>query len=277
MKKTREEKITLSIAFAVFLAYSVSLVFPFLWALFNSFKANFEFFQNVWALPDKWLFGNYGNVFKEFNMGSMFIVSIITTAGGVIVSITAACLPAYVVSRYRFRGGKVIYTIAITVMLIPTTGSLAALYKLMNTTRLYNSFPGLFLLYAGGFGFNFLLLYGFFKNIPWSYAEAAMVDGAGHFKTFYRIMLPQARNALIAIGIIAAINMWNDFFTPFMFLPKHPTLATGMQRIVSDMTYASDWPKLFAAMVICTLPTIITFAIFQKTIIENTVAGGLKG
>mgnify|MGYP001127308483 CR=1 FL=1 len=90
-------------------------------------------------------------------------------------------------------------------------------------------------------------------------------------------MIPQAKPALVALGIIQGINIWNDFFGPFMFIPEQKTLAVGLQDLVNIMQYRAEWPMMFAAMIISALPIIIVFMIFQKTIMENTVAGGLKG
>ena len=165
------------------------------------------------------------------------------------------------------------------VMLIPSIGTIAALYKFMISTHLFNTHLGLVLLYSGGFGFNFILLYGFFKSVSWSYAEAGFVDGASDAQVFLRIMLPQARPGIIAVAIIQGINVWNDYFNPYMFLQDKSkmTLAVGIYNLVQEQSYAADWPKLFAAMIIATVPVLIVYAIFSNTIIENTVAGGLKG
>ena len=153
------------------------------------------------------------------------------------------------------------------------------MYRFMINTGLFDTRGGLLLLYSGGFGFNFILLYGFFKSISWSYAEAAFVDGATDAQAFFRIMLPQARPGIIAVTIIQGINVWNDYFSPYMYLnskSKMP-LAVGIYNMVQEQQYAADWPKLFAAMLIALIPILIVYALFSNTIIENTVAGGLKG
>ena len=92
-------------------------------------------------------------------------------------------------------------------------------------------------------------------------------------------MRAQARPGIIAVAIIQGINVWNDYFNPYMFLQdkNKMTLAVGIYNLVQEQSYAADWPKLFAAMIIATVPVLIVYAIFSNTIIENTVAGGLKG
>jgi ABC-type glycerol-3-phosphate transport system permease component len=247
--------------------------------LLNSFKTTAEFFStdNVWKLPETFSFSNYRRVLDEYDIPMMFLRTIYLTFTGAFLGVMVSAMAAYVVSRYNFRGRSTIYTIAITVMVIPTIGSLSATYKLVHNVGLYNNLIFYPIMYAGGFGFGFLLLYAFFKSIPWDYAEAAYVDGATDFDIFWRIMLPQAKPGLIALGIILGINIWNDFFGPFMFIPQRQTLAVGLQDLVNIMQYRAEWPMLFAAMIISVVPVILMFSIFQKTIMENMIAGGLKG
>jgi ABC-type glycerol-3-phosphate transport system permease component len=206
----------------------------------------------------------------------MFLNSLILSIGGMLLSVIMSAMSAYVVAKYNFKGKNFIYGLAITIMLIPTSGSLAAQYKFMVESHLIDHYYGIILMYGGGFGFNFFLLYGFFKSVSWSYAEAAKIDGANNFRVFLSIMLPQAKASLFAVGIITFIGNWNDYFTPFMYLRNHQTLAVGIYKLQKSFeTKGSNWPIVFAEMVLATLPIIVIFAIFQKTIISNTVAGGL--
>ena len=238
-----------------------------------------DFFQNIWNIPEQPKVENYLSVWKQMNLFTYFGNSIFLTFFGTLVSIVSASMCSYVIAKYEFRFSKVLYTLAIVVMLIPSIGTLPAMYRFMINTGLFDTRLGLVLLYSGGFGFNFILLYGFFKSISWSYAEAAFVDGATDAQAFLRIMLPQARPGITAIAIIQGINVWNDYFSPYMYLnskSKMP-LAVGIYNMVQEQQYAADWPKLFAAMLIALVPILIVYACFSNTIIENTVAGGLKG
>ena len=256
MKKGKAERITLWIVFVLFFFYAISLVLPLIWTFINSFKTNRDFFDDIWGLPKKFLTENYVSAFKlkvgRTNLAGMFLNSFILVVGCTAASIFVSTLCAYVVT-------------------------LTATYKLMVTTGLYNTYLGIIIMSSGGFGMNFILIYGYFKSISWAYAESAMIDGASDFRVFWQIMLPQIKPALIAVSIISAINYWNDYFTPYMYLRAHPTVAVGLQSIVNMMTAQSDWPKLFAAMIISIIPVMALFIVFQKTIMENTVAGGLKG
>jgi raffinose/stachyose/melibiose transport system permease protein/N-acetylglucosamine transport system permease protein len=274
------QKAVFAVVLTVFALYAVTLIFPLLWLLMNSFRSKIEFFFEPLSFPKIWNVKNYITIFSEFNIFSMFINSILLSAGGTFAAVMSSSMAAYVVSKYKFKARNAIYVLAITLMIIPSTGSIAAQYRLMNDTGLAGTHIGMIILYAGGFGTNFFLLYGYFKSVSWSYAEAAQIDGAGNLQVFIRVMLPQALPALFSVGIISFIGCWNDYFAPFLYLKNFPTLAVGIQLLSEEITIganASDYPALFAAMVISTVPIITLFAIFQKTIISNTVAGGLKG
>lgn len=281
MKKSRAERITLWIVFVIFFLYGISLLLPLVWTLINSFKTNREFFEDIWAFPSSFLVDNYISAFtmevSRTNLAGMFGNSFILVVGCTLASVFVSTLCAYVVSKFRFVGRNIIYTVAIATMLIPTVGTLTATYQLMVTTGLYNTYIGIIIMSSGGLGINFVLIYGYFQSISWSYAESAMIDGAGDFRVFIQIMLPQIKPALVAVCIISAINYWNDYFTPYMYLRSHPTVAVGLQSIVNMMSAQSDWPRLFAAMIVSIIPVLVLFIVFQKTIMENTVAGGLKG
>ena len=276
-------RITKVIVFAIFIIYALTLVFPFVWMLYNSFKTNQEFFKDVWAFPT-----NFGNGWKNLKTAvtmkisdssifTMTLRSVFLTLAGTLLSLISASTISYVVAKYKFKGRNLIYLIAITIMIVPTIGSTSATYKLINNLGLYDSYLALLLLYSGGFGFQFLLLYGVFKSISWSYAEAAMVDGASDFKIFTTVMVPMAMPTLVPLAIMDIIALWNDYFTPYMYLKGKPTLAVGLQSMVSQMEYKANWPALFMLMLISMLPIIIIFIIFQKQIMANVTAGGLKG
>ena len=283
VKDATSLKITKIVIFSVFVLYAISLVFPFAWMVYNSFKTNQEFFQNIWSFP-KNLSNGWKNVVTAVTMeksGSTILMmtfrSVFLTLAGTFLSLASASTISYVVAKYKFKGRNLIYLVAITIMIVPTIGSTSATYNLINKLGLYDSYLALLLLYSGGFGFQFLLLYGVFKSISWSYAEAAMVDGASDFKIFTRVMLPMAMPTLVPLAIMDIISLWNDYFTPYMYLKGKPTLAVGLQSMVSQMEYNANWPALFMLMIISMIPIMIMFVLFQKQIMANVTAGGLKG
>ena len=280
----REHRVVYTIVLLVFALYSVTLIYPLVWVLINSFriKQNFFFYPLRGLLQEGELVTliNYKNIFTEYNIGEMFFNSAVISVGATVATIIVSAMAAYVVNKYDFPGKKIIYTLSIFIMIIPTTGSIATVYKLMNDTGLSGTYIGLIILAAGGFGFNFFMLYGAFANLSWTYAEASMVDGAGHAGVFFKVMLPLIRPNLFALAIITFIGQWNDYYNPYMYLRERPTLAVGIFQTSFDITTGAnsyDYPGLFALMMMATLPIIILFSIFQKKIMSNMVAGGIKG
>lgn len=275
------EKIILGIFFAIFLFYAVTLVFPFVWMILNSFKTNPEFFGNIWALPAKWLFGNYVEVFsinvKGFTITELTLNSLFLVVTCTVVGMAFPAMAAYVVSKYKFRLNGFIYALSVIIIVVPTIGGIAATFKLLNALNIYNTYFSIILMGSSGFGVQFIMMYGYFQSLSWTYAEAAFVDGASNFKVFYAVMLPQAKPILITIAVLSVIGVWNDYFTPYMYTPAKPTLALGIKMYQDQLAYDANFPLLFALMIVSIIPIIVMFAFAQKYIMSSMVMGGIKG
>lgn len=265
----------------LFSLYAVTLLFPLVWMFVNSLKDKYLFMQNPWQSGGPVLWSNYGAIFELFNFGEMFFNSLTLVLTQPIIGVFSTTCAAYAVSKFKFKLRRTIYVVAISVMFIPTSGSLAVMYQMMYKLKLIDTLPGMMIMATGGFGFNFLLLHGVFQNISWEYAEAAYVDGASNWRVFLQIMLPHALPIITAIWVLGLIGTWNDYTGPLMFYRSHLTVAVGLQQLSNSLTspgrYQNDYPKLFAAMIIATLPVIILFIACQKYIIRLNMGGGLKG
>ena len=132
-KRTKYEKITIYIALVIFILYAFTLIFPFFWLLLNSFKTNQDFFTNIWGLPIDWVFTNYVDAFglqvRNFNLFMMFGNSVFIVIVGTFISMFVSSMAAYTISKYHFFGRRAIYMIAITVMLVPSVGTIPATYQ----------------------------------------------------------------------------------------------------------------------------------------------------
>ncbi len=281
LKRPKTEKIVLSLVFVFFFVYAVTIILPFVWAFLSSLKTDDEYYEKVFALPKQWLFSNYIMAFREFKIGATSMLGMIgnslwLTFAGTFVAVMVSSATAYIVAKYPFWGSKLIYRIAIFTMIIPIVGNLPATYKLVMQLQLNNPI-GILALYAGGFGFNFIILHGFYRSVSWTYAEAGFIDGASDWKVYWRIILPQALPAIVSIAILSCIGIWNDYYTPFLYLKNSPTLALGIYQFDIIQTYRSNVPIYYCAILLSVLPILIVFCCFQNTIMENTVAGGLKG
>ena len=213
------------IAFAVFAVYAVSLLFPFLWMLLNSFR-NVDEWKHLtslgqyWSFPSNWDLSNYIKILKEEiagdNLLSMIGYSVLFTVLGTIVNVFFSACAAYCVAKYEFPGKRILYALAIFAMVVPIVGTLPAQVKFMEFMHLDDSIIGVLFLYSGAFGFNFILLHSSFQGISWNYAEAAQMDGAGHFGIFFKVMIPMCKGPIISCCILQA-HMPILFF----FLPHH--------------------------------------------------------
>lgn len=280
-KRTAPERAIFTVVFVLFTMLAISIVYPFCWLFINSLKTDFAFRQNSFALPERIIFANYYNAMAYSLNGNtivnMFFNSFINLVGIVSLGLFFSCCTAYVLSKYNFRGREFLFNLALIIMIVPTIGSTAVVYKMWNVLHIYDTYFSVFFMASSGFGTGFLLLYATFKNVSWTYAEAAFIDGSSHFRVFFEIMLPQVMPTVISILIITSIGVWNDYYTPFMYLPTKPTIAVGLYEIQSNAVTKQEYTMFFALMLISVLPIAILFVIMQNTIMENVVSGGIKG
>lgn len=293
-RRSGKEKIIFGIAFVVMLIYALSFLYCFFFLFINSLESSFAYTDklsatgNSFALPEMLHWDNYMKAFKNLGftsgttgkrigLGMMFFNSfwyLLFKVGG---SLLASAFMAYALSKYKFRLNAPIYAIIIFSMTVPIVGTMGATFKLMADLQIYNTPFYVILTCFTGTGLNFLILYGVFKNISWSYAEAVFVDGGGHFTVFFRVMLPQAVTPMIALAIISAISHWNDYLTPLLYLPDYPTVASGIYKIKLESASRGDTPSYFAGLVLSVVPILILYACFSDTIMKNFNMGGLKG
>lgn len=282
IKRGKGERVFMGIMFVLFTLYALSVILPFLWILMNSLKSNDEFFVDRNAFPVNLQFKNYGEAFTAINyngtnLAGMFFNSIFLTVENSIAAVVFPLMAAYVVAKYPYKICKFLYGLALVVQVLPTIGALPVEYQLVYNLGINDNLFFIWLLAAGAFTFNFLILYAGFRSISWTYAESAMIDGAGHYTVFFKIMLPQAKPFITAVFITTFISQWNNYTTPFLYLDKRPTLALGLYEFQQKQLYATNMPPLFAGIILSIIPIGVLFCAMQKTIMENTVAGGIKG
>ena len=281
-KRTRGEKVFMGVMFVFFVTYSFAIIYAFAYIFMNALKTNGEFFDDRNALPKQWLFTNFIDMFQKIEYNSanffeMFGNSILLTVESSVAAIVFPTITAYVLSKYKFKFCKFLYSLAIVMQTIPTIGSLTAQYQFVYAMGINDNYSLIWLLSAGSLTFNMIIIYAGFESISWTYAEAAQMDGAGHFRIFVSIMLPLAKPFIIANFVTTFINKWNDYMTPFLYMDRFPTVALGLYQFQQKQTFATDMPPLFAGIVVSVLPVLILFSCMQKSIIGNTIAGGIKG
>lgn len=275
-----DHKVALIICCVFFTLYALSLVYPILWVFVKSFSDPIEFkFDPERFFPSKIYFGNYQRMVKEFNFPPMIFNTIILSLITPTVQIAACCCISYAYARFNFRGKGIVFFIAISSMFIPSVGTLAATYELMNKLKLMDRLYGYVILCGNGMGFSFLLMSSQYQNVSKEYAEAAEIDGASKFRTFAQIITPQVLPTVICFWILSFIGCWNDYMMPYLFLPSHTTLSVGIRNlnITAQQSGGTDYPILFAGIVMVEIPVLIIFFIFQEKIMNFSLGGGIKG
>jgi raffinose/stachyose/melibiose transport system permease protein/N-acetylglucosamine transport system permease protein len=161
---------------------------------------------------------------------------------------------------------------------IPIIGAGPAQYKLAMSLNMINNPAAIWLMWAGGFDFAFIVLYGYFKGVSRSYSESAKIDGANNLTIFIKVILPQVTPCIVAIAITQATGVWNNYSISMLYLRDYPNLAYGMYLFKDSKFLVKDsMPIYFAAAVISCIPIIVVYTCSQNLILNNMTTGGLKG
>ncbi len=283
LKRHLAETIFLVVFFCFFVIQALTLLYPLFWVITNSLKTPFEYYESSFSLPSAFRIENYGKAFvdiaiKESNFLVLFWNSTWIAVVSSVVNISSSMLAAYAMAKYRFPGKSVIYSIAILVQVLPIIGAGPAAYQFIYNTGIADNPALIWLTWAGGFDFAFIVLIGYFKSISSSYAEAAFIDGATNFRVMYQIMIPQAIPAIASLMILNLIGGWNNYSTSMLYMKSYPNLALAIYLFDKQSQFAeTGTPTYLAVIVLSILPILIVFITCQKMIMTNVTAGGLKG
>ncbi|MFJ9037850.1 carbohydrate ABC transporter permease [Streptomyces sp. NPDC102406] len=255
---------------------------PLLWVLWSSFKDSNAILTNPWGLPTSLHFENWANAWNKANMGQYFLNTIIVVGGSVIGTMVLGSMAAYVLARFTFPGNRFIYYLFVAGMSFPVFMLVIPLFFVLRDfpgTSLLATYQGLILVYiAYSLPFTVFFMTAFFRTLPTSVAEAAIIDGASHTRTFFQVMLPMAKPGLISIGIFNFLGQWNQYLLPMVLNQdeKKYVLTQGLAMIALQQGYENDWGALMAGMMIAMLPVLIVYFIFQRQVQAGLTAGALK-
>lgn len=276
-KITPHEKRTLWISRIIIWISIIVIMFPALWIIMSSFSSGDSFFLSS-LFPKKLSIDHYKELFKETDFGIWVFNSLKMCFLVAIIQLTLTSLAAYAFSRMRFRGRKYGLMTLLTLQVFPNSMAISGYYILIYKFGLVDNAGALIFVLAGGSAFNIWLLKTYIDGIPKELDEAAMVDGAGHFTVFYKIILPLATPQLAVIFLFSFIATYSEYVISSVFLqnPEQMTLALGLQSFIADQ-FAAHWTLFAAAAVISSLPVMIVFMLLQKYIQNGLVSGGVKG
>lgn len=266
------------LAYAVLLLLAVVYVYPFLVQVATSFKTDPEAVANPLALvPQVWTTAAYERLFLRSDFPVWFrnslLVTLCVTAGRVFF----CSLAGYALARLRFRGRGLVFASLVAVMAVPGVVLLIPRFLVVKQLGIYDTFAGMIIpLLADATGV--FIMKNYFESVPRAVEEAARIDGAGTFRTFWSVVLPMARPAVITIVILSFQGSWNELahFIVSAESPELVTLTKGVAQLAAgQLGQGSQFPLKLAAAVIMTIPVAVLFFVFQKRIMSATT-GAVK-
>jgi len=276
-KMVSYERRTLWLSRVVIWIAIIVILFPALWIVMSSFSAGDSFFLSS-LFPDKFSIEHYVALFQKTDFLLWVWNSVKLCILVAVIQLTLTALAAYSFSRMRFTGRKNGLMSLLVLQVFPNSMAISGYYIILYKFGLVDNMVALILVLAGGSAFQIWLLKSYMDGIPKELDEAAMVDGAGHFTVFWRIILPLATPQLAVIFLFSFIATYSEYVISSVFLqtPGNMTLALGLQSFISDQ-FAAHWTLFSAAAVLSSLPIMVVFMALQRYIQSGLVAGGVKG
>jgi ABC-type glycerol-3-phosphate transport system permease component len=268
-------------------AVAVFNVLLFLWLILQSFRDGSEIFTKPFELPRNVNFDNYVEALGVGKLASGFLNTIVLCAAATVTIVLLSALAAQALSRTRHRAASPLTSFFVIGMGIPFQAVILPIFVMMQTvsSTMYSLFGwwderiSVYLIYvATGLPFTVFLLTGFFRSLPSEVEEAAALDGAGPFRTFFTVMLPMARPGIITAAILAGLGVWNETLVALIFITEtdKQTLPVSLMGLYGTMQYTSNWGGLFAGIVLVTLPILLAFMIMGRRIVEGMTVGAGK-
>ncbi len=267
------------LTYILLIIWAVINLFPIYFMFTFSLKSNEEIFgENIVGLPKNWLWSNFSSAMNTGNMGRYFVNSIIVTVAAIAISIFAALMATYALTRIKWRASKLMNSFLMLGLTIPIQASIVPIYVLLSKAHWLNKYSTLIVPYAAfTLSMSILICTGFMVDIPYDLDESARIDGCGLWRTFFSIILPLMKPALSTIGIYAYLQCWNEFMFANVFISDsaHRTLPVGIKALSG--AYTTDWGPIGAALVIATFPTLLVYLFLSRRIQESFIAGAVKG
>ncbi len=255
------------------------VVAPLLWTLMTSFKTTSEIFASPFTLPASVQWQNYSDAWTTAGIGNYFFNTVIVVGSSLVIVMLLGSMCAYVLARFEFWGRRLIYYAMLAGLTIPIFLAIVPLFFVLKGFGIVNTLPGLVVSYvAFALPFTVFFMYSFFRTLPYEISEAAAIDGAGEWTTFFSIMLPMARPGLATVAIFNFLGLWNQFLIPVAINTntKNYVLSQGLAAFASQAGYAVNFGALFAAVVITVVPVLIVYVIFQRQLQGSVSAGTMK-
>ncbi|WAM36327.1 carbohydrate ABC transporter permease [Caldicellulosiruptor acetigenus] len=268
------------VIFAFLTFYSILTLFPLIWLVYNSLKTNNDFLANPFGLPQisKLQLKNYYDAWVTMGIQRFTINSLIISSVSVVLSILISSMAAYAIERMIWRSSQKVLNYFLAGIMVPIQIILIPLFINFKKLNLLDSRIGLLIpTVAFALPTSIYILTGFYKTIPRELEEAALIDGCSVYKIFYKIILPLTMPAFVTIAVFNFLGAWNDLLIPLVLIqtPELMTLPVGLLNFRG--MYGAELTKMFAAVVISAIPSIIIYFVLQDKLLKGMIAGAVKG
>ncbi|PWH07787.1 sugar ABC transporter permease [Brachybacterium endophyticum] len=266
-KTTAGDRVFGGVAHTILVIWALIVILPLVWTVFSSFKDSRSILSSPFSLPQSWNFDNFVRAWTTAGIGRYFFNTVIVVGSALVLVMLLGAMCAYVLARFQFPGRTVIYYALIAGLTFPLFLAVVPLFFVLKNMGLQGTYLGLILSYVGfALPFTVFFLYAFFRQLPEEIGEAAQIDGAGDFRTFFQVMLPMAKPGLVSIAIFNFLGLWNQFLLPIVLNTDRDkyVLAQGLANMQAQQGYQTDWSAMFASVTITIIPVLIVYVIFQR-------------
>lgn len=278
-KQARAKRtISLTLIYVALALVTFLMIFPLIIVVIVSFTPNAV--TQTWPpkiIPSAWTLDNYTSLFQRLPIGRELLNTIVFAGAVTIISVFFDSLAAYGLSRVDFKGRGILLAVLIATMMIPAMALLIPVYKLLGSMGLVNSYLGIIIPRMADVGGIFLLRQ-FFISIPKDLDNAARIDGAGEFRIFAQIILPNAVPAILTVGMFNFMGNWNDLLWPLIMTskPETRTITAGLAMLTGHGSSVTPYGVVMAGALISALPLLIVFFFVQKRFVEGIAMTGMK-
>lgn len=262
----------------VLTVFSITCIFPAVWLFYSSMKTKSQFYANPIGLPESINFDHYVHILKNSDILLWMGNTARNTLLSLVLILSIGFVVGYFISRFQFRGRKLLYSYFLLGMLVPIHALMIPMYILFTKTGLGDSWFTLIFPYtAFGIPVAVFLVESYVQNIPRELEEAAAIDGSSFNRTLFAIILPICKPILVTVGIIQFFALWNEFTFSLILISKETLKTVSVGLTIFKGQYSTDYPRMMTAMLLAILPAVVMYALFSKQIMKGMVAGAVKG
>jgi multiple sugar transport system permease protein len=273
---TRQNNVGYKVLLVILTIGAITMIMPYLWMIFSSLKSNLEIVSPpATILPKSPSFEGYAEVLKDAPFWKWLVNSLITSTFVTIGVLFSSSMAGYIFAKFKFKGKRIFFVTILATMMVPFQIIMMPIYLIISHLGLVNNIAGIIIPFLVG-GFGVFLSKQFIENIPNTLIEAARIDGAGEFQTFYKLILPQIKPILSALAIFTFMNSWNRYLWPLVVLNDMEKMTVPLALVYFNNRHVVQYNVVMSASVLIMMPVIVVFLLFQKQFIKGLTLTGIK-